>query len=145
MKTPLLPALALISCVVFGGCSGPRIYSADAVNDSDRTVRMEVREGKGAETDRTLAAVTTGNAGHLTWSGQGGENVYFRATLFEHEQPVGQPKDLALTEGGTTSIALQVLEGQLQFKTVSVRHPRSDRPEDIVPPPDRLRSGQIRR
>lgn len=142
MKNLILASLGALWCLVLGGCSGARIYSVDIVNDSDRTVRMEVREGKGDEADKALVSKVCGAAERLTWSGEGGPTVYFRATMLQHDQPTGQPRDLALAEGGTTAGSVGIAEGQLVIKGVAVRRPRSERPEDIVPPPDRLRSGQ---
>lgn len=145
MKTSLLPILAALWCLALGGCSGARIYSVDVVNESDRPVRMEVREGKGDSTDKQLASLVAERGGRMTWSGEGGDRVYFRAVLLDKDQPAGQPSDLALSDGATTSAALQVKDGQVMITSVAVRRARSERPEDIVPPPNRLRSGDYRR
>jgi hypothetical protein len=140
----LIPALALFTAFL-GGCANSTFYSVDMLNGTDQTLQMEVRQGKGDTGDAALASKKVARSERFVWSGRAKESTYFRAVRLENDMPAGGPVELLLVPGSTTTATVQVADGQLRITNAKVMRGADERPEDIVPPPNRLPSNPNRR
>lgn len=141
----LITTLALLA-VLLGGCGGSGgLYSVNMLNGTDQTLQMDVRQGKGGGADPVLISKKVARAERLTWSGRSRDNTYFQAVRLESDMPAGSPVELRLVPGSTTTAGVKLVNGQLQITNPVVQRSQEQRPEDVVPPPNRLPSGQNRR
>lgn len=144
MRTAILTTTLALLAIFLGGCGGGagQFYAVNMLNSTEQTVQMDVRKGKGGASDAVLVSKRVGRNERLAWSGRTGEDTYFQAVRLEADMPAGSPVELRLIPGSTTSAEVKVVNGQIQVTNPVVQRSQEERPEDVVPPPNRLPSGQ---